>query len=95
MGAKISWRYSYKSHVKLFKLYLSENFKTLLLLQIKAKSFQTCPEFSSQWSSQNIYDFWNFEFSIFNDFFLQNFKFTIAAYGRNKKNLNCLEKELS
>ncbi len=32
--------------------YGSKNFKTLLLLQITAKSFETCPEFSSQWSSQ-------------------------------------------
>ncbi len=31
--------------------YGSENFKTLLLLQIAAKRFETCPEFSSQWSS--------------------------------------------
>ncbi len=31
----------------------SKNFKTLLLLQITAKSFQTCPEFSYQWSSEN------------------------------------------
>ncbi len=31
--------------------YGSENFKTLLLLQIAAKCFETCPEFSSQWSS--------------------------------------------
>ncbi len=28
----------------------SENVKTLPLLQIAALSFQTCPEFSSQWS---------------------------------------------
>ncbi len=48
----------------------SENFKTLLLLQIAAKSFETCPEFSSQWSSQKyVRDFWNFEVLIFNDFF--------------------------
>ncbi len=32
--------------------YASENVKTLLL-QIAAISFQTCPEFSSQWPSQN------------------------------------------
>ncbi len=50
--------------------YGSENLKTLLLLQIAAKSFQTFPEFSPQWSSQNyVWDFWNFEFLIFNDFF--------------------------
>ncbi len=47
----------------------SENFKTLPLLQIAAISFETCPEFSFQWSSQNyVYDFGNFEFLIFNDF---------------------------
>ncbi len=34
------------------------------------ESFQTCHEFSFQWSSQNYFwDFWNFEFLIFNDFF--------------------------
>ena len=39
-------------------LYGSENFKTLLLLQIVAESFETFPEFSSQWSSQNrVWDF--------------------------------------
>ncbi len=38
--------------------YGSENFKTLLLLQIAAKRFETCNEFSSEWSSQNyIWDF--------------------------------------
>ena len=48
----------------------SKNFKTLLLLQIVAKSFQTFPEFSSQWSSQNyIWDFWNFENWNFNEFY--------------------------
>ncbi len=31
----------------------SENVKTLLLLQIAAESFQTFPEFSSKWFSQN------------------------------------------
>ncbi len=49
--------------------YESENFKTLLLLQITAKSFQTCPEFSSQWSSQNYVGiFETLSFRIFNDF---------------------------
>ncbi len=67
-----------------------ENFKTLLPLQIAAKSFETCPEFSYQWPSQScVGDFWNFEFPIF-----QNFKFTIVAY-RKTKNLNYLENERS
>ncbi len=35
-----------------FEPYGSENFKTPLL-QIEAKGFQTFPEFSSQWFSQN------------------------------------------
>ncbi len=70
--------------------YGSKNFKTLLLLQIAAQSFETCPEFSSQWSLQNYFwDFWNFEFQIFNEYFL-NFKFTIVAYWENK-NLHYLE----
>ena len=73
----------------------SENFKMLLVLQIAAKSFETCPEFSSQWSSQNyVRDFWNFEFPIFNDFFFKIFKFTFVAYGQIK-NLNYLENERS
>ncbi len=39
-------------------------------LQITAKSFQTSPEFSSQWFSQNyVWDFWNSENWNFNDFF--------------------------
>ncbi len=39
--------------------YGSENFQTLLLLQIAAENFQTFPECSSQWSSQNYV--WDFE----------------------------------
>ncbi len=51
-----------------------ENFNTLFLLQIAAKSFQTWPDFSSQWSSQKRNgDFWNFDFPIFNDFFFQDY----------------------
>ncbi len=61
--------------------YGSENFKTLLLLQIAAESFQTFPEFSSQWSSQNyIWDFWNLSL-LFLMIFFENFKFTIVPYG--------------
>ena len=38
--------------------YGSENLKMRLLLQIAAERFQTFPEFSSQWSSQNqVWDF--------------------------------------
>ncbi len=33
----------------------SENFKIVLLVQMVAKRFQTFPEFSSQWSSQNYF----------------------------------------
>ena len=62
-----------------------ENFKTLLLQQIAAKRFETCPEFSSQWSSQNfVWNFWNFEFLIFNDCFSKIQKFTIVPYGEIK-----------
>ena len=60
--------------------------------KIAATSFETCPEFYSQWSSQNyVGDFLNFEFPIFNDFFL-NFKFTTVACGEIKT-LNYLETE--
>ncbi len=49
----------------------SENFKTLFLLQITVKSFQTFPEFSSQSSSQStVLDSWKIEFTIFNAFSL-------------------------
>ncbi len=61
----------------------SENFKTPPLLQIAAKSFETCPEFSSLCSQKYVGHFWNFEFPIFSDFF-ENFKFTIVAYGEIK-----------
>ncbi len=37
---------------------VNENLQTALLLQMAVESFQTCPEFSFQWSSQNyIWDF--------------------------------------
>ena len=63
-------------------------FKSLLLLQIAVDSFQTFPEFTSQWSSQKrVGDFWNFKFLIFNDFFFENFKFTIGE----TQNLNYLQ----
>ena len=65
--------------------YGSENFKMLLLLQIATESFQTCPEFFSQWFSQNyIRDFWKFDFPIFNDFFW-NF-LNPPLYSREKSN---------
>ena len=48
----------------------SENFTTLLLLQMAANSFETFSEILSQWFSQTyVGDFWNFEILIFNDFF--------------------------
>ena len=40
--------------------YGSETFKTLFVLQIAAESFQTFPEFSSQWSPQNTLGFLKF-----------------------------------
>ncbi len=73
----------------------SEDFKALLLRQIAAKSFETCPEFSFQWSSQSyVWDFWNFKFLTFKDFIFENSKFPIVAYG-DFKNLNYLENERS
>ena len=72
----------------------SENFKMLLLLQMAAKSFETCPEFSSPCSSQNyVADVWNFVFPSFNDLF-SIFFITIVAYGEIK-NLNYLVNERS
>ncbi len=47
-------------------------FKMTLLLQIRAQGFQSFPEFSSQWPSQNhFWDFWNVENWNFNDFFFR------------------------
>ncbi len=64
----------------------SENFKRLLLLQIAAKSFETCPEFSSQWSQNYVGDFWNFEFPIFNVFFFfRKFQVHYCSLWRNQK----------
>ena len=74
--------------------YGSKNFKILLLLQIAAEGFETCPEFSSHWSSQNYV--WDFEILSlrFLMIFFENIKFTIVAYGEIK-NLNYLENERS
>ncbi len=60
-----------------------ENFKRLLLLQIAAEPFQTFPEFSSQWSSQN----YVWDFPIFKDFVFENFEFTIVACAEIKKSI--------
>ena len=52
--------------------YGSENLKTLLLLQILVKCFQTWNEFCSHWSSQNyVWPFLEIEFPIFSDFILK------------------------
>ena len=71
----------------------SEKFKMLLFLQIAAKIFQSCPDFSSQWSSQNylldIFEILSFRFFTI---FSQNFIFTIVPYGETQS-LKCLEKE--
>ena len=49
--------------------YGSNNFKTLLLLQITAESFETFPKFSEQWSSQKLHlAIWYFKNWNFNDF---------------------------
>ncbi len=72
----------------------SENFKMLLLLQIAAKSFETCPECFPQWSLQDyLVDLSNFEFPIFNNFF-SKISNSVVAYGEIK-NLNYLENERS
>ena len=57
----------------------------MLLLQIAAKSFQTCPEFSSQWTSPTalrIFENWSF---LFLAIFLENFKFSINPLWENQK----------
>ncbi len=77
------------SHVKKFKT---------SLLQITAKSFQTFPAFSCQWSFQN-YN-WDFEIVSFRflTFFLgggsKNVKVTIVQYVETE-NINYLENQRS
>ncbi len=71
--------------------YGSQNVKTLLLLQIASKHFQTSPKFSSEWSSQNYFGtFKIFSFRFLAIFLFENFEFTIIAYGETKS-LNYLE----
>ncbi len=67
----------------------TQNFK-MLLLQITAKSFETCYEFSSQCMvlTKLQWGFLNFEFPIFNDLFYKNFKFTIIAHYYQKPQLS-------
>ena len=56
----------------------------LLLLQIAAKSFETCPECFPQWSLQDyLVDLSNFEFPIFNNFF-SKISNSVVAYGEIK-----------
>ena len=48
----------------------------------RSRKFSAWNWFSSQWSSQNcVWDFWNFEFPIFNDLF-SKIQFTIVPYGK-------------
>ncbi len=65
---------------------VSENFKTLLLLQIAAKSFETCPEYSSQWSSQNyllgIFEILSLRFLMI---FFRKFQIHNCSLWRNQK----------
>ncbi len=63
--------------------YGSENFKTLLLLQIAAKRFQTCPEFSSQRSSQKYIGY--FEILSFRFLMRFFFKFHDCSLWENEK----------
>ncbi len=67
----------------------------LLLLQTTTKGFQTCPEFTSQWSSQNNFaNFRNLRFRLLMIFFPQNFKFTVVGYDEIQ-NFHYVEKERS
>ncbi len=66
----------------------SGKFKVLLLLEVAAKSLQTCPKFSSQWFSQKN------RLGTFEIFSLRDQKFQIhhrAIWGN--QNLNYLENE--
>ena len=62
----------------------SENVKMLLLLQIAAKVSSLSQIFLPLVLIKLRWGIWNFEFSIFNDFFLENFKFTTVACGEIK-----------
>ncbi len=59
--------------------YGSQTFKTLLLPLITFNFFQTL--FSVVLTKSTVLDIWNFEFTIFNDFFFETLKFTIVPYG--------------
>ncbi len=63
----------------------SENFKIQLLLQIAAKRFKACPEFSFQLImvlTKPLWEFMKFWVPILTIFFFfKNFKFTIVPYG--------------
>ena len=74
----------------------SENFKTLLLLQIAGESFQTFPDFfllnGPHKSTFDIFEILSFWFLTI--LFFENFKFIIVCYGETKI-LNYLENERS
>ncbi len=73
--------------------YGSENFKTLLLLQITTQSFLTSPEFPPSGRHKTPFGIFEILSFRFLTFFFQNFKFTIVAYGEIK-NLNYLGSEI-
>ena len=62
---------------------VSENFNMLLLLQIAAKRFQVCPEFSSHTTTLGILEFC--DFTDFNDFFFRNFQIDHCTQWGNQK----------
>ncbi len=68
----------------------SENFKTLLLLQITAKRFQTFPEISSQWSSQNFFGtFEILKIEILRNFFSKISNLPLYRMEKEKKTQLC------
>ena len=65
----------------------SENFKTLLLLQITANSFEACPKFSSNGlhkSTCGIFEMLSFRFLTF-FFFFRKFQIHHCGLWRNQK----------
>ncbi len=74
---------------------MKSNILMILLLQIRAKGFQTSPEFppfGPHKTSFGIFEILSFRF--FRFFFFENFQLTFVPYGETKK-LNYLENEQS
>ncbi len=65
----------------------SENFKTLLLLHMTAKSFKLVLNIPPMVITKLCWGFLHFEIMIINDFAFKYFKFTIVPYGETQSSI--------